>query len=501
MEITVKYEKMKKQAFLLLCLLMSPALFAKVSLPKIIGNNMVLQQGKPVDIWGTADSGEEVTVHFVGKTYTTAADAAGNWSVSIGPFSAAKQPEQMVIQGNDDEIVLENILVGEVWLASGQSNMEYSMNEHPQYLKPQKGDPDYLYNEYIQADNPLIRVLYVEKNLKADSLPSKGWQLAAKETLAPVSAAAYFFAKHISNELDVPVGIISTSWGGTPIETWTPEDAYRNSAYFSPDLIDGKLDNTRVGERYDKMILPLVPYTLKGFLWYQGETNLMKADTLRYAEKMKVLVDSWRTAWKDPHLPFYYAQIAPHTYSKRDKDRIKQDVYGLPLFWEVQSLAQDIQGTGMIVTTDLVDDAGDIHPPYKWIVGERFARLALAKDYGRDDLPYSGPVYRDFTVSGNQMVLNFAFIGDGLSTRDGNPPDWFEICGEDGIFYPADAVIGVNKITLSSEKVDHPVAARFAWNEIAMPNLINSHGLPAVPFRTNSLHWKYYNPVLEIPLK
>ncbi|MCD7963525.1 MAG: hypothetical protein LUF90_08275 [Rikenellaceae bacterium] len=482
--------------FLLFFLILFPLLApGEVTLPKVIGDNMVLQQGKPVKIWGNAEPGERVTVNFEGKNYSTVTNAAGEWAVMLNNPDIRKEPQQMTISGNGDKIVLNNILVGEVWLASGQSNMEYSMNNHPQYRKPQKGDPDYQTKEFLNADNPLIRVLYVKKDIKSDTLPSDGWQMIDTATLSPVSAPAYFFAKKISADLGVPVGIISTSWGGTPIEQWTPMEGYVNSD-FEGEIVDGKLDKQTIAQRFDKMVRPVIPYTLKGFLWYQGETNLINGDTIRYADKMKVLVDSWRGMWGDKNntMPFYYVQIAPHTYSRRrnERDSVRHDEYGLPLFWEVQSLAQDIPNTGMIVTTDLVDALHDIHPPYKWIVGERLARLALAKDYGREGLVYSGPVYKSSTVSGNKLTLTFDHIGKELKTRNGENPDWFEISGADGIFYEADAVIAGNKIILSSDEVPNPVAARFAWHENAMPNLVNSEGLPAVPFRTKDrFEWSY----------
>ncbi|MCC8088184.1 MAG: hypothetical protein LIO79_02825 [Rikenellaceae bacterium] len=483
-----------KKLLLSLLLVLPFAVFAEIIPAKPITDNMILQRGKPVKIWGTGDPGEMVEVSFAGKNYSSVTDESGSWIVTLEPMEASFDLQTMRIEGPNNSIIINNIQVGEVWLASGQSNMEYSMNEHPRYLRPKKGDPEYLYKEYTKTDNPNIRVLYVKKDIRSDTLPTDGWRMADTLSIAPVSALAYFFAKKLFEELNIPVGIISTSWGGTPIEQWTPMEGYADS-YFAEEIIRGKLDDQTVGQRFDKMVRPLVPYTLKGFLWYQGEQNLIQGDTLRYTNKMKVLVDSWRALWGDENndMSFYYAQIAPHTYSQHNrKYKVQPDIYTLPVFWKAQTLAQGIPNTGMIVTTDLVDEPRDIHPPYKWIVGERFACLALAKDYGKTDVIYSGPVFQNSFVSANKMVIEFDHTAQGLFTLDGESPDWFEIAGEDGVYYSADAVIDGDKVVLSNGKVATPVAARFAWSEAAMPNLINSEGLPAVPFRTKDrLEWNY----------
>ncbi|MDR2914865.1 MAG: sialate O-acetylesterase [Tannerella sp.] len=428
-----------------------------------------------------------ITVKFQKQSKKVKADDNGDWSVRLDELTATNNPQQLIIQGKRDKILLKNILIGEVWLVSGQSNMEYSMHNHPQYAKPQKGDPDYLYKEYITAKSPVIRTFYVEKNLKADTLPSDGWQMLNEKTLAPVSAIGYFFAKSLVENLDIPVGIISTSWGGTPIETWTPEQAYLNSPMLKNHVTGHKLNNIIIGERFDKMVAPMIPYSLKGFLWYQGETNVINGDGEIYAEKQKCLIESWRSAWEDERLSFYYVQLAPYTYSQRRGDLIASTWEALPSFWEVQTSCLNIPYTGMVVTTDLVDDPKDIHPSYKWIVGERLARLALCKDYGRSDLICSGPTFKKMTVDKDKITLEFDHIGSGLVTNDGKDPDWFYLKGDNGRFKKVHAVIHENKIILSGEyNMKNPVI-RFGWDEVAMPNLFNKEGLPAVPFRTKTM--------------
>lgn len=458
-----------------------------IELPKVISDNMVLQRNKAVNIWGKAKPNEKITVKFKKQTKKTKADAQGKWQLSLNRMEASATPSTMEINGAEEKITLKNILVGEVWLASGQSNMEYSMNKH-RYAKPKKGDSEYLSKAFKAKQDPRLRVMYVSKNLKLKDLPSDGWHVADTTGLAPTSAAAYFFAQKIIAELDVPVGIITSAWGGTPIENWTPMQAYTSNTLLADKVKDGYLDKQQVGMRFEAMIRPMIPYTLGGFLWYQGETNLINGDSTIYTDKQKALVDSWRAAWNDKALPFYYVQIAPHNYSKRSKDRVTHTTEALPEFWEAQTeIMSRVPNTGMVVTTDLVDNISDIHPSYKWIVGERLARLALAKQYGKKDVVSSGPVFRKMTIKGDKAVLEFDSIGSGLKTTSSDGTlSWFQISGEDGSFQDAKAVIEDNKVIVNSDKIRKPVNVRFAWDEAAMPNFFNNEGLPALPFRTNN---------------
>lgn len=444
--------------FLLLNVILLP-IYGQIKLPNIFRDNMVLQQGKPVKIWGTSAPDETVIITFQKQTKKTKADASGQWMLELNPLVATCNPQRLTIKGKKNKIVFKNILVGEVWLASGQSNMEYSMNKHTSYSKPRKGDPEYLRHSFEQANNPLIRVLYVEKNLKTDTLPTKGWQIAQGKELAPISAVAYFFAKTLSDSLKIPIGIISSSWGGTSIETWTSE------------------------KRFEKMIKPIIPYTLKGFLWYQGEANVLNGDTKEYVYKQKALIDKWRTNWKDSTLSFYYVQLAPYAYSSRRKDVNGIAWDALPKFWEAQTSCLSISRTGMAVTTDLVDNPRDIHPSYKWIVGERLARIALNKNYGKSHIEYSGPTFKSLTTKDNNIILEFDHADSGLTTNDGKAPNWFYIRNKKGKFEKGKATIQDNKIIITHDQPYKPITVRFAWDEIAQPNLINKEGLPAIPFR------------------
>lgn len=457
---------------------------AQIRLPKVIGSNMVLQQNKPVAIWGYAMPSSDVKVYFGKQGHKTQADDNGKWMVYLKPMKANKAPQKMIIKSAGKEVVLENILVGEVWLASGQSNMQYTMMHHPGYLKPQHGE-DIQQQEVEKASLPLMRMLYVGRNLNTDTLYSSGWKEINKESIQLLSAAGYFFGKTLTDSLNIPVGIISASWGGTMIETWTPEQAYLDSPYFKGSIDNGRMHNTDVGYNFEHMVRKIIPFTLKGFIWYQGESNITAGYFDEYAEMQKILINSWRTLWGDLSLPFYYVQVAPHIYSQRRGDRYVNTWESLPRFREKQAECMQIPYTGMAVTTDLVDDLNDIHPPYKWEVGRRLALWALAHDYNYKNLVYSGPRYKSMQVDGNKIILSFEFVGSGLVASDGKDLNWFQIAGDDNHFYDASAVIENDKVIVSSHIVKHPVNVRFAWDEVAQPNFYNKEGLPAIPFRTN----------------
>ncbi|MFA5046029.1 MAG: sialate O-acetylesterase [Paludibacter sp.] len=478
---------MKKIILIVCSFLMIGFTSAEIILPKVITNNMVLQQKKSVAIWGKADANEKVTVKFEGQIKTTVADSSGNWEVKLNPMSASAVPRQMVISGSNT-ITLDNILVGEVWLCSGQSNMEYPLDyKIKRYAAPKKGD-DLAQIELKSPKNSLIRILYVEHKLQPE-LPTKGWTDCNDSTFRFVSAAGYFFAKELARELKIPIGIISSSWGGTRVEQWTPPTAYEQSSLFKDSVLgkrNFKIDGIIPGKMFEGMIEPIIPYTIKGILWYQGESNLMIHDTTTFAAKTKLLLDTWRGRWNDNKMPFYFVQIASYHYSKR-KDKLQHGTDLLPYYWEAQAKCLDIPKTGMVVTTDLVDDLNNIHPSYKWEVGRRLSLWALAKDYGKQ-IVFSGPLYSKMKIKKNNIELEFTHEGSGLISADGQALNWFTIAGADKKFVVAKAVIRGNKVLVSSEDVLNPVAVRFAWDEAAMPNLCNKEKLPASPFRTDS--WK-----------
>lgn len=482
-----------------------------LTIPKILGNNMVLQRDRPDPIWGSAVAGEEITVTFSGQVKKTVTDAHGQWKLLLDPLPASAQPMEMVVTGGGETIRLENILVGEVWLCSGQSNMEYSMRKNSKFEKAVYGSgPE---DELNKAHNPNIRIFLVRNNYsKPDNHVRRSWDTAAGAPLRDFSAAGYFFARELYRQLGVPVGVIGAAVSGSAIEPFLPGTGDVLSG--KPGGLDTAVDksgddgvlaandhgfvgNAGMGQTngagngggrgkfYEAMIRPLAPFALKGFLWYQGETNCFLNDTIHYTDKMKLLIDGWRHLWNGPDLSFYFVQIAPFYYSHSTGGDQVHSSTSEPAFWEAQERALTLLHTGMVVTTDLVDSATDLHPAYKWEVGRRLALLALAKDYGRDTIVCSGPVYRGMQIKKDKIELSFTHIGGGLVSQDGKPLDWFSIAGADGQFVPATARIKEDKVIVSARGISSPTAVRFCWNEAARPNLYNKEGLPAMPFRTD----------------
>lgn len=489
---------MKKLFFFLLALCLSLGLSAGVKLPNVLTSNMIVQRDQLVPIWGTALPSEPVSVNFAGQTKHAFADAEGRWSVNLDPMSASFEPRVMRISASGKDTVLENILVGDVWLCGGQSNMEYPMRiSLKRYAGPVRGE-NIAEKEWRSGGNSNIRLMLVEKKRSLPDCTTSGWQECYDSTLSVFSAAGYFFGKNLQETLKVPIGLISSNWGGTRIEPWTPSSAYDKSSVFAAETTvkPYKIDNSEVGGLYNSMIAPLAPFALKGFIWYQGESNAMFEDA-RYVEKTQLMLDAWRSAFRNSAAPFYYVQIAPYYYSKR-KDKIPHTQQLLPVFCEFQTKCLSLPNTGQVVVTDLVDNLADIHPSYKWEIGRRLALLALSKTYGKSDLVCSGPQFKSMQAKGKTLELTFDNVGSGLTAGQHNPQTnafealpatdltWFEVAAQgDTLFHPAKAVIQNGKVIVSCPEVKKPAQVRFCWNETAMPNFFNKDGLPAVPFRTS----------------
>jgi sialate O-acetylesterase len=459
-------------------------------MPAIFGDNMVLQQKQPVPVWGWSKPGTEVTVKFAGQVKHARAGADGRWETSLKPLNASSQPADLLIEAGETRI-FTNILVGEVWLCSGQSNMEKPIGKQSGQ-KPVFNAEE----ELSAADFPEIRLFKVEKFVAAepqkDFKAATGWRFCNSNSLEAIkfSAAGYFFGREIHTRLKVPVGLVESSWGGTRIEPWTPPAGFKRvkslAELTAPLSPTNKLSSTTRTAIYNAMIAPLVRFAMRGALWYQGESNLMgkESDGPIYTDKMEALVGGWRQLWGEGDFPFYYVQIAPFKYYTSITRRVPY-AGALPEFWEAQTRAQHIKNSGMIVTTDLVDDLKDIHPRNKLDVGKRLAFLALNKTYGQKGVVCSGPVFKKMKIKGRQAILSFDDAAGGLVSKDGQPLTWFTIAGADKKFIPAQAVITNGTVMVSSPDVAHPVAVRFAWSELAQPNLANQAGLPAVPFRTD----------------
>ena len=651
----------------------------------IFTDHMVLQRDQPLPVWGWAAPGRAVTVEVGPHSARTRTNAEGRWRLTLPSLESGKGPLTMTVKAGDETIRLTDILVGEVWLCSGQSNMEMTVHESAEAK-----------TEIKAANHPSIRLFNIPRPAAMASDPQDDvvgqWQACSPETIGDFSAVGYYFGREIHQSINVPVGLISASWGGTIIETWTrheeisrlpgmteriadaqdihrdptvvPQDmtasekraaeihladfkskaeyklafkasqelAARSRQAFNearandalahkmtrPDLdlsswkimeipnrwgeaglpdfrgmvwfrktidvpsswagkhlvlhldriyegdvtwfngeqvgatiianyskqrvysipanliktgdntitvrvvdtfrprgMSGKADamalcvagseeTDRIGLAgpwyyksgvqlraslsypddhvnlptllYNTMIHPLVPFAIRGITWYQGEQN--HGDGMLYFDKMQALIQSWRNVFLRPDAPFYFVQIAPYRYGG---DMVE---YTLPELWEAQTAAMDIPHTGMAVISD-IGHINWLHPSNKQGVGKRLALWALAKDYGREDLVYSGPLYKSMAIEGSKIRLSFNYTGSGLVSRDAKPLDWFEIAGEDGKFVKAQALIDGHTVVVSSDAIVKPTAARFAWHQVAVPNLMNKEGLPAGPFRTH----------------
>jgi len=474
-----------------LCLAGISSARAEVKLAAIFGDNMVFQQQQPVPVWGWSAPGAVVNVSFAGQNRKTQADASGRWLVKLGKLKAAAEPQTLVVTA-DTTVVRTNILVGEVWLASGQSNMEKPLGIQP----GQK--PTFNYEQTLAAaDYPNLRLFHINKMLAAtpadDLLKYQSWQACSSNSLQTMrfSAAAFYFGREIHTNLNVPVGLVESDWGGTRIEPWTPPAGFAQVKGLQALAVPGNfgtnpIPNTAPSVLYNAMIAPIAGFAIRGAIWYQGESNIKDSLTHpNYADKMAALIGGWRQVWNEGDFPFYFVQIAPFKYYTGKIKRANTED-GLPLFWTIQSqAARKIKHTGMVVTTDLVNNLNDIHPRDKASVGHRLALLALDKTYDREVVS-AGPVFHKVKFDDGRAILKFEHTDGGLISRDGQPLTWFTIAGADGKFVPAQAKIVGQTVEVSAPEVARAVAVRFAWSESAQPNLANGAGLPAEPFRTDS---------------
>ena len=490
-----------------LCGLAAAPAMADVRLPRVIGSHMVLQREMEVPVWGWAEPGETVTVTLGEGVAKATADGQGDWMVKL-PAMKAGGPHTMTVKGKNS-IKLDDILVGEVWVGSGQSNMEMSVRGSANGAQ-----------ESAAAKYANIRLFHVPKRPsgRPEADVNTAWRPCQPDTVPGFSAALYFFGRELHKELDVPVGLIATSWGGTRIEPWTPPEGfqavpklaniakqvgqagatYRKQVATSLDGLEAWIPKARQAIAankpippapavprhplnshgaptglYNGMVHPIVPFAIRGAIWYQGESN--RGEGMMYLEKMKALIAGWRTVWKQGDFAFYFVQLAPFTYGG--------SVTALPEIWEAQTASLSIPNTGMAVITDIAT-VKNIHPPNKQDVGKRLALWALAKDYGKQ-VVYSGPLYKSMKAEGGKAILAFDHVGGALASRDGKPLSHFQIAGEDKKFVDAQATIAGESVVVSSDAVPKPVAVRFGWHQLAEPNLMNQEGLPASPFRTD----------------
>jgi sialate O-acetylesterase len=489
---------------------------AEVKLPALFTDHMVVQRDQPLKIWGWADPSESVVVSIGNSKATAVADAAGKWHLELPPMPANKSPSSLIIQGSN-RIEIKDVLVGEVWVCSGQSNMEWSvaasMNPH---------------EEIAAANHPLIR--HIKVPLVPSMIPlenfQSSWQVCSPNTAAGFTAVGYYMARELSVKLDIPVGLINSSWGGTRVEPWIPPVGFQRvealgniyqsvvgrtpgSAPYAKrldehikSLEDWLVKAKTYKERrevlapnpsfpaelspyasnqdptmlYNGMIHSIVGFPIRGAIWYQGESN--HDEGMLYLEKKKALIQGWRELWGQGDFPFYYVQIAPFRYGDKDPTTLAK-------FWEAQAAVQSaVPKTAMVVINDIAT-VNDIHPPNKQEVGRRLALLALANDYGMQDVAARSPELVSMELMGKQLKLSFKNTAGGMKTRDGKPPTHFEVIGVGSSGYrPAVAQIQGDSLILSCAEVPEPTAMRFAWDMLAEPNLCGMTGLPVGAFRS-----------------
>jgi sialate O-acetylesterase len=444
-------------------------------IPEVFSDNMVLQRNTPVPVWGRAEDGAIVTVSF--HNYDLQATARnGAWKVILPPMPASSEPSKMTIQSSSHPTIhYSNILIGDVWLASGQSNMEMQ-------LGAVKGGPEAV----AQSANPLLRLFTVSRKLETQEPPvGDSWKVSGPNTSAGMSAVAWFFAREIQQTQGIPVGLIHCSYGGTVTETWCSPEVMSQSwpdwERWSQQMrsnTNAPVRNIHASYLYNRMLKTVMPFAVKGFLWYQGEGNAGRAEEQK--RLLPAMIQDWRKSWGDESLPFYFVQLARYEAADWHEFRCAQlDVW------------TNTPNTFMAVTMDLSKDWNannhPIHPTTKAPIGHRLALAALAHVYGETNLVYSGPVIRKLTVQGNRAVLHFDHVGSGFSARDGLPLRGLYISADDQVYALASAEIVGDTVVVSSPGVLNPVAVRYGaeWDmgkETLDVNLSNLEGLPASPF-------------------
>lgn len=484
---------------------------ADIKLPKIFSDNMVFQQGMRIPVWGWADPGEKVTFSFDGIYTETMTGEDGRWKLYIEPLTAGG-PFEFKIEGKN-RILLKNVMVGEVWVCSGQSNMAMNVGSS---MNPQE--------EIAAANFPQIRFFQIKpakaKEPQDDFLPVdieqsslNKWEICSPSTVVHFSGVGYFFARALWEKYKVPIGIINASWGGTTAEAWTPADTL-NSEGLQPILQNWRdynndeawlkseyaefVDEVKKAKEegreaplyfnqpsvlYNAMLSPVVPFGIRGVAWYQGESNAYRA--YQYRKLFPALIQKWRNNWAQGDFPFLFVQLANYHFEPQV----------FPELREAQAMALNLEGTAMVVTID-IGDAKDIHPTNKQDVGKRLALAAHQVAYG-EELIYSGPLYRSMTIKSSKCIISFDHIGDGLSALDTKVLKGFQIAGVDGEFVEARAMIKGNSVVVWNSQVPSPVAVRYSWSNNPSGNLYNKLGkkahLPASPFRTDNWPGITYN--------
>ena len=461
-------------------LLFLQSIKAEVKLPAIVSSNMVLQRNTTVKLWGWADVNEKITIKpsWLEQELNFVADNNGNWSIDVETTNS-KKPQIITIISDDSDITLENILFGEVWLCSGQSNMQ-------QPLKGYNGQPTFgAAMAVAKSDNPNLRLFSVDR--VGSKIPLEdvdkftAWQQASPDNVLDFSAVAYFFGKQLQEILDVPVGLIHTSWGGSSVQAWMSKEVISSYQEVNLDDVDiTERTNHIPTALFNSMIHPLTSFTIKGVLWYQGESNRNEPDN--YKKLFPAMVKDWRTRWGIGDFPFYYVQIAPYFYGNNDAF---QTVANSAFIREAQLECLDlIPNSGIAITMDIGKERS-IHPPEKKEVADRLLFNALNQTYGFKTVDNASPVYESLEIKDDGIVLNFKNAETGLYSYD--DLEDFEIAGADKVFYPASAeIINRSQVLVKSSDVPDPVAVRYAWKNWVKGTLFDTNLLPAPSFRTDN---------------
>jgi len=449
--------------FLFLSLISS----ANIRLPAVISSNMVLQQQSLTPIWGWSEPGEKIfiTTSWNHRVDSVLAPRDARWKISV-PTPAAGGPYTITLKGYNT-IVLENVMIGEVWVCSGQSNME--MTEGWGLSEVRSELPACATNNIHFFRIPRTTSEYPQDDLSAQ------WTACDSNELKKFSAIGYFFAKKLNKELNIPIGIIQTAWSGTPAEVWTPAELVSGDPALAAAATKLKPSPGwphLPGHCYNAMVAPITSYTIAGALWYQGESNTTYPQT--YSNLLTTMIRSWRKAW-NKEFPFYFVQIAPFRYEVRNQGNLLR---------EQQAATTKLENTGMVVISDVTGDTADIHPKDKHDVGLRLAGWALAETYHKSGLSYKSPMYKSMEVAGNKIRLSIDNAPAGLVVRGKEVTELY-IAGADKVFYPATAKLQGNQLIVSAPEVRQPVAVRYQFSNSGIGNVFSKDGLPMAPFRTD----------------
>ena len=473
--------KLKKNLFFCVLFVFISNLNAQIELGPLFSDDMILQRNSQVPIWGSAKGNEKVSItsSWNNNEVITKADNNGNWTVDISTPDAGG-PYEIKISSKKNILNLTNVLIGEVWVASGQSNMQMAL--YGGGREPVLRSIDMI----AQAKNPNIRLFTVKHNSSISPIKElKGkWLVSSPANVSAFSAVGYSFADYLNKVLDIPIGIINTSWGGTPAEAWTDKktlDSNFEKSQIRNNHKDKVVQHNPSG-LFNAMINPLIPFKIRGAIWYQGEGNVSRANN--YTKLMNKMIEGWRSNWGQGSFPFYFVQLAPFSYNG-----INNTASAYLREAQLHTMLQT-ENTGMAVTLDIGSEK-TIHPPEKILVGKRLAYWALVKDYNLGGISFSGPIYKSLKINGDKVIVNFDYAQNGITSYN-KAIVGFEIAGEDKIFYPANAKVirgyGSNrsKLEVSSDSVKKPVAVRYGWKNYLKGNLYNTQGLPASSFRSDN---------------